>query len=244
MLRACRPARLAALLVAFCALGVVSGCTKKSELKLVPVRGKVLWNGEPLEGAHVNFYSDGKNLALAVTDEFGEFELETRERKGAVVGKHRVAITKHEPPVDVPATNAPSGPMGGGKGGKKGGKGGQGGGAPAPVAETEPADAGDEKEPAGPAPDDLVSMVKGKTGKKGGSKGMAMGMSIPDRPSLIPWKYAKADTSEIEIDVPEEGKTDVVLNLEGAAGGAPPPPRMNEPAPADDAPEDDSTKAN
>ncbi|WP_166823415.1 carboxypeptidase-like regulatory domain-containing protein [Thalassoroseus pseudoceratinae] len=71
--------------------------TEKRE-KVVPVSGVVLVNGKPIEGATVNFHSETKDVtAHGRTDAQGQFELTTYEAAdGAVPGKHKVTVKKHE----------------------------------------------------------------------------------------------------------------------------------------------------
>ena len=198
-----------------------AGC-QKNGLRLVPVSGRVTLNGVPVEGARINFYSGSGNetdalddvLATAVTDTDGNFEMMTRESTGALVGKHRVTIQKHEPPPEE-SLGSPGAPTGGpkGKGGKgKGGKGANGNG-------------GDpDAKKATPDADALVKMAKGAK-SQGGQKAFAAAMSIPVKPNLLPWKYADYKTSEFGyLDVPEAGVQDLEFKLVGEPGGAPPPP--------------------
>ena len=88
------------LLAAVAAL--VIGCD--SGPKLVPVRGTVLLDGEPLEGATVVFSPDTSNPAgmpgVVVTGAGGKYEAMTRDRPGLVPGKYKVGIVK-EPALDL-----------------------------------------------------------------------------------------------------------------------------------------------
>ena len=81
----------AVLLAAMLALG---GCGPAG-LNVVPVAGSVTLDGKPVEDAAVAFVAvDGGHLAHGVTDHQGRFALTTTNRPGAVVGEHRVVITK------------------------------------------------------------------------------------------------------------------------------------------------------
>jgi hypothetical protein len=80
----------------------VAGCDS-FEFQVVPVSGTVTLNGKPLEGALINTQpiSDGNNPnpgpgSFAKTDASGSFSLELVSpiRAGAVVGTHRVRISK------------------------------------------------------------------------------------------------------------------------------------------------------
>src|SRR5262245_51183411 len=87
--------RLAALAVF---VSVVVGCTGDGQLKVYPVTGQVLYNGEPLKGVDVAFHpTDPKNDTgyppHATTDENGKFVLMTYVKDdGAPAGEFRVAI--------------------------------------------------------------------------------------------------------------------------------------------------------
>lgn len=61
--------------------------------------GTVTYNGEPVEGAHVTYRSDGDpvHIAYGTTDAQGHFALTTFEKgDGAVEGKYAVKIMKLE----------------------------------------------------------------------------------------------------------------------------------------------------
>lgn len=61
-----------------------------------PVKGTVMYKGQPVAGANVNFYNEtAPRAAYAITSESGEFELTTFEPKdGAVLGDHIVTVSK------------------------------------------------------------------------------------------------------------------------------------------------------
>ncbi len=92
----CRHLVLAGLLGGL-SLGLV-GCS--DGLQVVPVSGTVTLDGQPLSGAHVSFQPRTDNQdrvgpgSYAVTDETGRYELRlaTDDRRGAIVGDHRVRV--------------------------------------------------------------------------------------------------------------------------------------------------------
>ena len=100
-----------------CALLLLAaGCTSKS--KFAAVSGKITLDGKPLANAMVSFQPVAKegNVnagagSTGKTNENGEFTLTAATgEKGAVVGKHRVVITKVE---EQPGTGDERPPRGG-----------------------------------------------------------------------------------------------------------------------------------
>lgn len=79
-----------ALLMAGCG----GGAGERPEI--AKVKGTVLYKGQPVSGANVNFYNESApRAAYAITNEKGEFELTTFEPKdGAVLGDHVVTVSK------------------------------------------------------------------------------------------------------------------------------------------------------
>ena len=77
---------------------LLCGCLGGSSqtLNVVPVSGKVLYNGEPVEGAIVSFMGEeAPKSAVGETDAEGVFQLTTfDDNDGAVPGQHTVTITK------------------------------------------------------------------------------------------------------------------------------------------------------
>ena len=71
-----------------------TGCN--SSPNIVPVKGTVLLNGKPLEGAAVLFQPKAdERPAVGITDKLGTFHLTTRSQgDGAHVGLNKVSITK------------------------------------------------------------------------------------------------------------------------------------------------------
>lgn len=97
-----RRASVFSLVLGLCVLGF-SGCGGSSGDKWTedrpptfPVRGKVIYNGEPVPDAGVSFRSsDGTIGAAGRTNQNGEFELTTYESgDGAVAGSHQVTVVK------------------------------------------------------------------------------------------------------------------------------------------------------
>jgi hypothetical protein len=85
--------------VLFSAAFLAAGCGGKS---IVPVSGRVTFDGKPAAGVHVSFQPMGiageKNPgggSYAITDADGRFTLKMVESDaaGAVVGQHRVEVT-------------------------------------------------------------------------------------------------------------------------------------------------------
>lgn len=81
---------------------VVLGCSK-SPYQIVPVSGQVVYHGKPLTQAYVFFQpmaldanTDPGPESTAQTDGEGKFQLKVLllDKPGAVVGKHRVRISK------------------------------------------------------------------------------------------------------------------------------------------------------
>jgi hypothetical protein len=72
------------------------GCGGSDKPKLAPVTGVVTLDGQPIEGAAVMFMpTAGGRPAHGSTDAHGRFELMTfKTGDGALVGEHRVSVTK------------------------------------------------------------------------------------------------------------------------------------------------------
>ena len=79
-----------------------TGCNKSPNI--VPVKGTVLLDGKPLEGAAVLFHPEANERpAVGITDKRGTFHLTTRSQgDGAHVGLNKVSITKES---DEPLLN-------------------------------------------------------------------------------------------------------------------------------------------
>jgi hypothetical protein len=111
------------ILTPLLSLLVAPGCSaaKRTGPKVVPVSGRVLYNGQPLEGAHVTFSNSANNTSgYGTTDADGRFTLTTFAPKdGVVPGRQQISVSKVQrskqtgPAVDrtkaviVPATAGP-----------------------------------------------------------------------------------------------------------------------------------------
>jgi hypothetical protein len=74
-------------------LPCIAGCFGRGP-ELAPVTGKVTLDGEPLEGAQVEFKPMQGNPSYGTTDGQGNYVLKyTKDKAGAVVGSHVVRIT-------------------------------------------------------------------------------------------------------------------------------------------------------
>jgi hypothetical protein len=74
---------------------VLVGCDR-SGLNLAPVEGVVTFNGAPLADAGVLFQPIQGPFAMGETDAEGRFTLITANAEGALIGDHRVSISKAE----------------------------------------------------------------------------------------------------------------------------------------------------
>jgi hypothetical protein len=72
-----------------------AGCNR-SGLDLAPVDGVVTYNGAPVAEAGVMFAPQQGPSAMATTDAEGKFTLTTANHDGALIGEHRVSISKVE----------------------------------------------------------------------------------------------------------------------------------------------------
>ncbi|MDO5552820.1 MAG: carboxypeptidase-like regulatory domain-containing protein [Planctomycetia bacterium] len=101
----------------FCAMPLLfASCGRKDSVPVVQVTGRVVYKGEALAGASVEFHPDSdQRPAAAITDAEGNFILRTvgAKKEGALPGTYRVAIrksvnTNKERPVPA-VTNGPPG---------------------------------------------------------------------------------------------------------------------------------------
>jgi hypothetical protein len=73
------------------------------------VTGKVTLDGKPLPNTAVTFIpAGGGGTASGITDANGNYELNYLDRKGALIGKHKVALTTVQQPSETPATEMSS----------------------------------------------------------------------------------------------------------------------------------------
>ncbi len=87
-----RPATFASLLVAATA---IAGCRKGPTM--VPVSGKVIYNGKPVQFGCVTFQPPSGQPAQGDIKNDGTFQLSTYKlNDGAVVGRHQVRIACYE----------------------------------------------------------------------------------------------------------------------------------------------------
>lgn len=88
--------RIAALLLI--ALWSLAGCSRSDRPPLAKVSGVVLLDGAPVEGAAVMFMPvAGGRPAQGSTDAQGKFQLTTFDtHDGAIIGEHKVSVTKLE----------------------------------------------------------------------------------------------------------------------------------------------------
>ncbi len=99
---------------------LLAGCSAGSSGRpaVVPVSGRVVFNGQPLAGAHVTFTNVAANRsAYAKTDADGNFTLTTfAPNDGAVPGKQQISVSKLEaarpadPTVDRTTSITPAAP--------------------------------------------------------------------------------------------------------------------------------------
>jgi hypothetical protein len=71
----------------------VTGCNP-SGLDLAPVEGVVKYNGQPVANAGVIFKPQSGPFSMGTTDAEGKFTLITANYPGAIVGEHKVGISK------------------------------------------------------------------------------------------------------------------------------------------------------
>jgi hypothetical protein len=89
-------------------LAALGGCRNSGLPEVIPVTGSVTFQGKPLEGAAVTFFTNEGNLAtgelaFGTTDAQGRFRLRSQAGRaealdGAAAGEHRVTISKLIPP--------------------------------------------------------------------------------------------------------------------------------------------------
>lgn len=87
--------RTATLILAAAVIVATSGCGGDSNTPpLGTVHGKVTLNGQPLDGATIEFIPEGGRPSIGVSDAAGEYSLLFKaDKPGAIIGKHAVRIT-------------------------------------------------------------------------------------------------------------------------------------------------------
>ena len=100
-------------------LALLVGCadSESSRPKTYRVSGTVTVNGQPVEGATVNFLLvSGQGSAIGVTDSNGQYSLTTFSADdGAVPGEYKVAIFKYEGAAAPKANTPPQGQLASGE---------------------------------------------------------------------------------------------------------------------------------
>ncbi len=85
--------RSSALFTLALACSLMHGCSKAPQgPQLSPVKGKVVYKGEPVPNATVTFIPTKGPAAVGRTNEAGEFELISNGKPGAVEGDHKVTV--------------------------------------------------------------------------------------------------------------------------------------------------------
>jgi hypothetical protein len=91
----------------WCLLLVLAAGCGPGETERVPVRGRVLYRGQPLAGGTIVFTPDADRggrgpLAVGEIDADGHYTLRTGDQPGAVPGWHRVTIAAAGPEPSLP----------------------------------------------------------------------------------------------------------------------------------------------
>lgn len=93
---------------AILALTMVTGCSPKSSVTIVPVEGRVTLDGQPVRGCVVTFQPADAHAktgpqAIGIPDNDGRFKLRTSgERAGAVIGVYRVFMVPGDDNAVIP----------------------------------------------------------------------------------------------------------------------------------------------
>ncbi|MCL2304121.1 MAG: carboxypeptidase-like regulatory domain-containing protein [Planctomycetaceae bacterium] len=90
---------------------VVSGCGKPKIEGLVPVRGTIVYNGEPLADAVIGLtpkvFGSGARIGAGTTNTEGKFELRTIGERGVLPGEYTVVVVKNEMLPGKPSAQTP-----------------------------------------------------------------------------------------------------------------------------------------
>lgn len=85
---------------------VVLGCGSSGPA-LYEVTGKVTYQGDPVPGATITFQPERGRTSVGVTDDAGNYFLRyTKDRNGAIPGKHKVFLSFDTRPSDEAAEKA------------------------------------------------------------------------------------------------------------------------------------------
>lgn len=96
---------LVGLTVLLVGLLMAGGCAKSDLPELGQVEGVVTLDGNPLEGAHVEFQPEAGNPSFGTTDANGHYELYfAGDTRGALLGTHTVRIRLPSPEDESQAT--------------------------------------------------------------------------------------------------------------------------------------------
>lgn len=91
-------------LLVICAATLI-GCSSSDGPVVVPVAGQISLNGSPFGGAGISFRPDASKgntaeyIPSATSNEDGEYELVTGDKKGAPVGWYKVVVIAPTPPM-------------------------------------------------------------------------------------------------------------------------------------------------
>ncbi|MCS6852041.1 MAG: hypothetical protein NZ700_12840 [Gemmataceae bacterium] len=102
-----RAAQIGWQLLAAVLLGGSSGCGQSQPPPLVPVRGKVYYQGRPLPLGTIVFTPDRQRgtdgpISVGEIQPDGSYVLRTQEGQGAIAGWHRVTIAAIDVPPPMP----------------------------------------------------------------------------------------------------------------------------------------------
>ena len=91
----------------------MAGCSGDDAPQLAPVSGIVLYNGQPVNGAVVEFVQPGAPLrSIGVTDDSGAFKITSMSPgDGAIVGMNKVTVIKRTKVNHPAADSSPTVPL-------------------------------------------------------------------------------------------------------------------------------------
>jgi len=80
-------------LIAVGAIGILASGCGKGLPATAPVKGKITWNGKPVECGSITFYPEKGRPATGIIQPDGSYRLSTfKDGDGALLGKHKVTI--------------------------------------------------------------------------------------------------------------------------------------------------------